>query len=116
MYPSDKLPVNIIDKIATEHLHAFTDLISFSGVCTQFRSAVLDPNNIRFRRRRPCLPGLLFSVKSEFSYSRSTRFFCGAYHEFVPPVRRCELQYSAVVVLEAGGGDAPFRRQDSKVD
>ncbi|CAL1407828.1 unnamed protein product [Linum trigynum] len=50
-----QLPEDIVEQIASHHLHIFSQLIAFSLVCRSWRSAAL-------RRRRDallCLPGLL---------------------------------------------------------
>ncbi|CAN0902761.1 hypothetical protein LINGRAHAP2_LOCUS22178, partial [Linum grandiflorum] len=75
----------IVDKITTEHLHSFADLIAFSGVCTKFRSSALNR-----RGGRPCLPGLLFSGHEEHGYlnKKTRKWITNEYsalrHEFVP--------------------------------
>ncbi|CAN1184332.1 hypothetical protein LINPERHAP2_LOCUS36913 [Linum perenne] len=57
-----QLPEEIVEKIATEHLDTFSQVVAFSGVCTSWRSAALDLYNRR--HHVPSLPGILVSEAS----------------------------------------------------
>ncbi|CAN1297433.1 L-type lectin-domain containing receptor kinase IX.1, partial [Linum perenne] len=70
-----QLPEEIVEKITTEHLETFSQLIAFSGVCTSWRSAALDSYNRRRQRQVPFLPGFLISNYEEL---------CQPHHQFRP--------------------------------
>ncbi|CAI0552122.1 unnamed protein product, partial [Linum tenue] len=50
-----QLPDDIVVKIASHHLHTFSQLLAFSHICKSWRSAALSRPDALL-----CLPGLLF--------------------------------------------------------
>ncbi|CAL1407849.1 unnamed protein product [Linum trigynum] len=78
-----ELVSDVLEKIVTEHVHTFSQLVAFSGVCKSWRTAALP-----LRHRRPLsmqLPGLLISQAAAVpSKSPAASRYCGPPHDFVP--------------------------------
>ncbi|CAN0864998.1 hypothetical protein LINGRAHAP2_LOCUS9103 [Linum grandiflorum] len=82
-----QLPAEIIEKIATEHLKTFSQLVTFSGICTPWRSAALD---LYIRRRllhlRRQMPSLLISKTTSYYEDDNINTTPGAAHYRFKPI------------------------------
>ncbi|CAL1393096.1 unnamed protein product [Linum trigynum] len=85
------LPVDILDKIVNQHLHALSQLLAFSGVSKSWRSVAL-PHRHRLLQSMQ-LPGLLISQASAIlPESPAPSRYCGPPHDFLPLITTTTMQ------------------------